>query len=298
MPTLIETLNLGSRLERKLAPIKFVEELQSTNTLLLEKEWKIGRDDIAKINAALMAGGHLKTIPFREAKPRPEPKGRRFCGVDLNANDPSAPVDPCTLDRMKGKMRCVWHWLLAQPIAEQVEFADQRGERMRSKEGHVERARVPASEWPVGRRWCSECQAMIPLFYCRGSKCYAHASRAAHASMTKRVYELSHEDYQALLAWQGGRCYICGQVPRTKRLAVDHDHKTDLVRGLLCANDEFGCNFTLRVLLNNYSMALRAFEYVEMAPIDRMRAGQPPVQYDGHRRPPTPGEARETPTEG
>jgi len=45
---------------------------------------------------------------------------------------------------------------------------------------------------------------------------------------------LSLEDYDALLVAQGGGCAICGTTPKSRRLHVDHDHKTGKVRGLLC----------------------------------------------------------------
>jgi len=45
-------------------------------------------------------------------------------------------------------------------------------------------------------------------------------------------------DYERMLAAQGDGCAICGNPPRTRRLHVDHDHKTGAVRGLLC----FRCN--------------------------------------------------------
>jgi hypothetical protein len=37
-----------------------------------------------------------------------------------------------------------------------------------------------------------------------------------------------------MLAAQDGVCAICRRPPKTKRLEVDHDHKSGLVRGLLC----------------------------------------------------------------
>lgn len=48
-------------------------------------------------------------------------------------------------------------------------------------------------------------------------------------------------DYSAMLAAQGGGCAICGAPPKLRRLHVDHDHKTNRVRGLLC----YRCNKAL-----------------------------------------------------
>ncbi len=42
------------------------------------------------------------------------------------------------------------------------------------------------------------------------------------------------EDYDAMARVQGGVCAICGRPPKTRRLAIDHDHATMRVRGLLC----------------------------------------------------------------
>lgn len=45
---------------------------------------------------------------------------------------------------------------------------------------------------------------------------------------------ITAEEYDLRLAAQGGGCAICGATPKTRRLHVDHDHKTGAVRGLLC----------------------------------------------------------------
>jgi len=53
---------------------------------------------------------------------------------------------------------------------------------------------------------------------------------------------VSEPQYSALLERQGSRCAICGKHCATgRRLAVDHDHHTGRVRGLLC----FRCNTSL-----------------------------------------------------
>ena len=61
-----------------------------------------------------------------------------------------------------------------------------------------------------------------------------------------KKYDLDLETYRGWEGLQEGRCAICKELPKgmqnTKsRLCVDHDHKTGLVRGLLCG----GCNVAL-----------------------------------------------------
>src|SRR3982751_6823411 len=58
------------------------------------------------------------------------------------------------------------------------------------------------------------------------------------ASRLRAKYGLSLEEFDALVARQGGRCAICPAEVGDKRglaLYVDHCHKTGAVRGLLCA---------------------------------------------------------------
>lgn len=202
------------------------------------------------------------------AKPKP-------CGVPLARNkyrEPDLDGPLCAYLRKKAHTKCEWHWLLRQPIGVQVTRA-----RTRALAPHFDqvRATVPKREWPAGERWCSGCQSFVPDFYTSGSRCRACQSSASHGSHVKRTYDLDPADYEALLTWQGGVCYICGQTPRSQRLAVDHDHRSGEVRGLLCANDEWGCNVQLRRLLNDVEVARRALDYVERHPLERMRAGEP-----------------------
>jgi hypothetical protein len=58
----------------------------------------------------------------------------------------------------------------------------------------------------------------------------------------ERIYGISMERYEALLARQGGVCGICKKPPR-EPLCVDHSHTTGGVRGLLCRKCNTGLGF-------------------------------------------------------
>ena len=50
----------------------------------------------------------------------------------------------------------------------------------------------------------------------------------------KRLYGKSLSWYNRQLKKQNGGCAMCGRLPKRLRLAVDHNHRSGLVRGLLC----------------------------------------------------------------
>ena len=59
-------------------------------------------------------------------------------------------------------------------------------------------------------------------------------------------------DYDRLLAAQGGHCALCPNTPKSRRLHVDHDHRTGAVRGLLC----YRCNRALPAYVDATWLAL------------------------------------------
>lgn len=85
-----------------------------------------------------------------------------------------------------------------------------------------------------------------------GPRCATHArewkrrSRAlAHARRLESNFELTPEQYAALKAWQGGKCFGCRKATgATKNLAVDHDH-----RCIAGHPPERGCIRCIRALL-------------------------------------------------
>lgn len=83
--------------------------------------------------------------------------------------------------------------------------------------------------------------------------------RAAHGRWILKTYGLTLEQYEALYEAQGGVCWICRRATgRTRRLAVDHDHKTGYVRGLLCKP----CNSVLAHIRDDYDTAWRISSYL------------------------------------
>ena len=73
-------------------------------------------------------------------------------------------------------------------------------------------------------------------------------------------YGLTPDDYEVLLATQGGRCAICLREPKPNRpLQVDHCHESGNVRGLLC----FRCNYGLSFFSDDAARMKRASVYLE-----------------------------------
>lgn len=92
-----------------------------------------------------------------------------------------------------------------------------------------------------------------------------HARRLARRTVLKR-YNLTLEQYDEMLAAQGGVCAVCKQAETSRdgitgslrRLAVDHCHRTGVVRGLLC----WRCNSVLGRVYDSRPLLLALFAYL------------------------------------
>lgn len=83
--------------------------------------------------------------------------------------------------------------------------------------------------------------------------------RAAHDKHLRRKFGISAVDYDAMLLAQGGTCALCRKPPGPRRkLAVDHDHDTGRIRGLLCAH----CNTSLGALGDTPAAIEKVLAYV------------------------------------
>ena len=106
--------------------------------------------------------------------------------------------------------------------------------------------------------WCIVCQnsrkrSPLPSGYWRESD-------------LRKKFGITLKDYEELLENQGGVCAICGNgeqavhpaTNQVQNLAVDHCHKTDEVRGLLCAK----CNHGLGNFQEDPDRLQKAKEYL------------------------------------
>lgn len=168
---------------------------------------------------------------------------------------------------------CYWHRVARLLIDDQIAEARARLKIVEAREGYVYAPLKAGAEWPEGKRWCSGCQCYIPRWYADGSRCKACQSESRYGAHIRETYGISYDFYLALYQFQGGRCYICRKEPKRRRLAVDHDHETGEVRGLLCSGQR-SCNHDVLGNISSIDMARRIVLYLEDPPARAFKAGR------------------------
>lgn len=72
-------------------------------------------------------------------------------------------------------------------------------------------------------------------------------------------FNLKPERYEEMLLEQNGKCAICfKECPTGRNLAIDHNHKTNEVRGLLCQS----CNLGIGKFYDDKALLDRAIQYL------------------------------------
>jgi len=112
-----------------------------------------------------------------------------------------------------------------------------------AKDGYQGRCKICHKEWARRYRKTHRKQR------CERQRAFRrkHPGRSKRYYREKRYhlkqYDMTLDDYNRIFAEQDGCCAICGrhQSEFKRRLHVDHDHVSEKVRGLLCAD----CNFLL-----------------------------------------------------
>lgn len=106
---------------------------------------------------------------------------------------------------------------------------------------------------------CKDCDSKARQQWHRRNPERAKASgRNRHI---KSVYGITTEDYNLILSKQNNVCAICSKEETAKgkfKLAIDHCHETNSIRGLLCNK----CNRALGLFGENPDVIQRAKDYV------------------------------------
>jgi hypothetical protein len=101
---------------------------------------------------------------------------------------------------------------------------------------------------------------------------YRNNKSKAREHQLRYKFGITLEEYNQINQSQGGVCAICEGVNTTRTkgttsgknikmsLAVDHNHKTGKVRGLLCSN----CNTSLGSFKDNPALLRKAISYLEL----------------------------------
>lgn len=112
---------------------------------------------------------------------------------------------------------------------------------------------------------CSICSKPINFDAVSGT-CVEHRNMSKHYKKyhsdwhLRKTFGISQVDYNQLLKLHGNVCGICEKPDATGRaLAVDHDHMSGSVRGLLCGN----CNRGIGLLGDSVEDLRKAIKYLE-----------------------------------
>lgn len=119
---------------------------------------------------------------------------------------------------------------------------------------------LPISEFGLQKKGSTKLRAVC-------KKCRAIKNKSDWLEGSKRwnsiekTFGITKEQYVEMFRKQRGRCGICGvpQVELTKQFAIDHDHETGIVRGLLCSH----CNIMIGQAREKITILNQAIMYLE-----------------------------------
>lgn len=107
--------------------------------------------------------------------------------------------------------------------------------------------------------WCKPCWKAVTAKRRNGPKRESELRQRRNRHLVNK-YGITIDDYEKKLLLQKGVCGICF-MRRSERhsLAVDHDHKTGEVRGILCEN----CNRGIGMFMHDLTLLENAITYLK-----------------------------------
>jgi hypothetical protein len=131
----------------------------------------------------------------------------------------------------------------------------------------------------------SQCKACVRTNNCKWMKANRRSKgvkpREKKAKNPKAHMGLTKEEYEDLLFFQDGKCAICEkpEAVLARRLALDHNHKTGQIRGLLCSS----CNPGLGYFHDDIELLHKAAAYLdrhEQRPAPSINANDVVAMYE------------------
>lgn len=109
--------------------------------------------------------------------------------------------------------------------------------------------------------YCKDCNRIRSKEWGQSAESKKKRLANARSYILRRIYGINEEIYQEILEKQNGCCAICQKHHTTfsKRLAVEHCHRTGYIRGLCCTY----CNRGLAVYHDKSEYFRRAADYLE-----------------------------------
>jgi hypothetical protein len=126
----------------------------------------------------------------------------------------------------------------------------------------------PDSDFCKGENVCKKCNSIRARIYRKTNKdkisahkksYYAANKDKAKNAMLKHNHEITLNEYNQMHYLQQGCCAICGKSTKGKDCHVDHCHKTNRIRGLLCHK----CNTALGLFKDNPDILIKAANYIK-----------------------------------
>jgi hypothetical protein len=112
-------------------------------------------------------------------------------------------------------------------------------------------------------KWCRDCALRQKRLWREQNR--NKVRREVYEKSLLRNYGITLTEYEEMFVQQQGRCAICGEPESAqnrdgspRRLHVDHDHHTGMVRSLLCS----ACNVVLGYVEAHPRRAPNVIEYV------------------------------------
>ena len=148
-------------------------------------------------------------------------------------------------------------------LANNPDYRASRRKATKKMQQHYKAMNALKEELGIFEKQCSKCKQVLPVeqfMRCATEKdnCSTYCKPCIREADIGRKYRLTIEQHREMFETQQGCCAIC-QEPQDRSLAVDHDHTTGAIRGLLCSQ----CNLLIGNAKDDVDILRSAIAYLQ-----------------------------------